>query len=169
MIDQRITREYEVGIGQMYFLAEQRLLGVRHVLPANGSEGVQRIFDNTAGVVIRDASRTVIVQAVRCHDGRVAIPKSMDEANISTHARELGVSVVVQPVAEPLQGIPLLDPHMTEGVERVRRLIEIGAVAEHECIIMAETHIPFQYLGISDTLLVKTQGLRALQIDHCLQ
>ena len=57
---------------------------------------------------------------------------------------------------------------MSEGVQRVRSLVEIRAVAVHQRLLVAEDHITPQYLRIGDTLLVKTQILRPLQIDHRL-
>ena len=102
MIDQSITREYEVGIGQMYFLAEQRLLGVRHILPAHGDKGVERVLDDAARVVIRYASCPVVVQTVGRQHGGVLLFAPVHQTNMPAHTRDLGIAVIVQLIAEAL-------------------------------------------------------------------
>ena len=94
LVDQRVARQHEVGIGQVYFLTEQRLLGVRHILPAHGSEGVERVLNRAAGVVIRYASRSVVVHTVGRHHGGILILSAVNEPHVSAHTRELRVAVI---------------------------------------------------------------------------
>ena len=58
---------------------------------------------------------------------------------------------------------------MSERVQRVRFLIEIGTVAIHQRILMTEDHIALQNLCVRYTCLVEMEILRLLQINHRLQ
>ena len=102
VVDERVARQHEIRVRQVHLLAEQRLLGVRHILPAHGSKGVQRVFDHAARVVIRYASCPVVVQTVGRQHGGVLLLAPMHQTNMPAHTRELGIAVIVQLIAEPL-------------------------------------------------------------------
>ena len=85
-----------------------------------------------------------------------------------TQACQLGIAVVEQLVPIPLQCVALLKPHMPKGIERVLLVVEISRVAVHQGVLMAENHIPAEYLRIGNPLLVKTERLGMLQIHQCL-
>ena len=169
MVDQCVARQHEIGIRQIHLLAEQRLLGIGHVLPAHRSQRVERVLDHAAGVIIGYTSCTVVVQTVRRQHGGVLVCPSVHQSHIPAHPRELRVTVIEQPVAETLQRVALHQPHMPERIERVGRLVEIRAVAEHQRIVVPKAHVALQYLRVRDALLVKTQRLRPLQIHHRLR
>ena len=58
---------------------------------------------------------------------------------------------------------------MSERIQRVRFLIEIGTVAIHQRILMTKDHIALQDLRVCNALLVELEIPCLLQIDHGLQ
>jgi len=67
-----------------------------------------------------------------------------------------------------VQRVALYETDMTECIQRVGSLVEIGTVTIHQCRVVTEDHIAFQYLGVRYALFIETQRLRPLQIDHGL-
>jgi hypothetical protein len=57
---------------------------------------------------------------------------------------------------------------MSEGIQRVGLLIEIGGVAVHERFFVAEDDIALENLCVRYALLVKTESLRVVEINHGL-
>ena len=84
------------------------------------------------------------------------------------HLGKTRIAIVKQFIAIAKQRIALHEPHMAESIERVAAFVEIGRVAIHQRIIVAEAHIPLEYLRIGVALLIEDERLCLLQIDHRL-
>ena len=92
----------------------------------------------------------------------------MYQFHVLPHPCEFGIAVIEELVAEPVQRVALYKTDMSERVQRIGALVEIGAVAIHECFLVAENHVAVQYLCVRNAVLVEIQVIRLLQIDHRL-
>ena len=168
VIEQRVSREDELGVGQHHVPAEYSLLGPGAVVAANGYERVERVLDGSSGEIIRYSRCPVVIEAVGCEDGRVLVRTTVDHTDVTPHTRHFGVAVVEQFVPVPLQGVSLHETHMTERVQGVRLLVEIRTVAVHERLFVPENDIVFEYLRVGYPFLVETKVPSTLQIHHRL-
>ena len=124
VVIKRVGRQIELGRLHLHVVVEYRHLGLCIVFtPVRGQCGLPvdhfSAFEEISVVV-----KAVEVERVGI-EGRLAVLQH----HIIACPGHLLVAVVVSIVRHQREGVALVHPHMTESLERVAGLIEIGTVA----------------------------------------
>ena len=104
--------------------------------------------------IVAQIVETVEVEAVGIN-GHCAVFKLY----IITGPCQLVKSVVVEHLTIEHEGVTLIHPHMTKGIEGVGGLIVEGTVAKQKHTIVAELHMTYKNLGGTVQALVKVQTI----------
>ena len=127
-------------------VARQRIVFVDHLSP----------FKEIAEVV-----ETVVVETVG-----VELGAPMGEDDVAAHTCKLVAAVVEGVFAVERQRIGLSQLDMSEGLERVGLLVEVGTVARQGGPFVAEAHLSLELLSVgSQSVLVVAELVGVLEID----
>ena len=118
---------------------------------------------------IADTIKSVIVETVSLQTRLSVIENDMIPCLC-----HLVITIIIGIVAKELKGVALHHLHMTKGLERVARFIEMGTIAEEFGTLVGEMNLSVEYLGIRIDIYIIFQTVSMNEIDtiilllHCL-
>ncbi len=130
---------------KLYVKVKEGIFGVGVILAFKRGQGVLKVAQHTAHIIIAHLAGNVIVENIgfQLH---VAVYQPHLLAGVGIEDSHFCSAVVVQLIGVDKQGVALLHPDIAKRVKRIAHIIEMGAVAVHEHVVFAKHNRPHKEL-----------------------
>ena len=158
-----IGSEEELGTLHLHIVIEYRHFALGVIFsPVGGKRSLTVNHLSTlkeVGIIIQ----TVVIKAIGIKSGLLML-----QHHIITGTSHLLVTIVISIIAQQRERIALVHLHMSERLERIAGLIEIGTIAIQSGTLMCKMYLTIQNGGIGILQLVVMQHIGMHQIHTCI-
>jgi hypothetical protein len=148
---QRIGKQPELGMLETHVIGKDSLLGIYAVFTIIRNKSTLAVIQLAILIEIAEIHIPVKIKTVR-FEHRILV----HETHIAAHARQIGITVIIEIITEKEERIALFHPYITECREGVVLLVIMRTVAIHVDAVATKPYITDKNPRIGIHLLVET-------------